>query len=350
MTDKAESWVMNYLSRRAVVVDWNDFVADLYARFKDSSGIDVVEHHVLPDSYVLESFISGLRPAVKPFVKAFKPRLQEESLTSASLHFKQNKYSFNPKPLTPNTLPPLLPTPQCEDLQPVNEADFEPQISVHALAGNQSFQTMRVKVRVQGKDLHILIDSGSTHNFVDVNVATKLGCKLSQIPFQANSVADGNHIPWSCDMVLGIQWFRLLGPVHWDFQKLRMEFDLHNEHFVLKGMPSRKLVVIEGSPTGKQKISTPFQQFWLSKLMGFDYEIPCRCGKENVAADALSWVQGAEILFMAISVVDSNLATLISDSYQLDDNYKAFIQQLQNQVLVAGFNGKTICSEEKGRL
>lgn len=45
MIDKAENWVMNYLSvTRAVVVDWNDFVADLYARFKDDSGMNVVEH------------------------------------------------------------------------------------------------------------------------------------------------------------------------------------------------------------------------------------------------------------------------------------------------------------------
>ncbi|XP_056698019.1 uncharacterized protein [Spinacia oleracea] len=41
----------------------------------------------------------------------------------------------------------------------------------------------------------------------------------------------------------------------------------------------------------QQKISTPFQQFWLSKLMGFYYEIQYKSGKENVAADALSSLQ-----------------------------------------------------------
>ena len=48
----------------------------------------------------------------------------------------------------------------------------------------------------------------------------------------------------------------------------------------------------------QQKISTPFQQFWLSKLMGFDYEIQYKCGKENVAADALSRVHGSALLCM----------------------------------------------------
>lgn len=40
----------------------------------------------------------------------------------------------------------------------------------------------------------------------------------------------------------------------------------------------------------QQKISTPFQQVWLSKLMGFDYEIQYKAGKENNVADALSRV------------------------------------------------------------
>jgi hypothetical protein len=37
-----------------------------------------------------------------------------------------------------------------------------------------------------------------------------------------------------------------------------------------------------------QKIITPMQHQWLVKLMGYDYEIEYRRGKENLAADALS--------------------------------------------------------------
>ena len=38
----------------------------------------------------------------------------------------------------------------------------------------------------------------------------------------------------------------------------------------------------------EQKIATPDQQQWMVKLMGYDYEIQYRPGKENAAADALS--------------------------------------------------------------
>jgi hypothetical protein len=38
----------------------------------------------------------------------------------------------------------------------------------------------------------------------------------------------------------------------------------------------------------QQRISTPPQQKWLYKLMGFDYDIEYHAGKENVVAEALS--------------------------------------------------------------
>lgn len=44
MVDKAESWAFNYFSvRKSLIVDWNDFMADFYARFKDNSALNVVE-------------------------------------------------------------------------------------------------------------------------------------------------------------------------------------------------------------------------------------------------------------------------------------------------------------------
>ena len=40
----------------------------------------------------------------------------------------------------------------------------------------------------------------------------------------------------SCDMVLGVQWLKGLGPVKWDFNRLVMEFDFGGRHHVLKGI------------------------------------------------------------------------------------------------------------------
>jgi hypothetical protein len=38
----------------------------------------------------------------------------------------------------------------------------------------------------------------------------------------------------------------------------------------------------------EQRIATPEQQKWVAKLLGYDYEIIYRPGRENSAADALS--------------------------------------------------------------
>jgi hypothetical protein len=38
----------------------------------------------------------------------------------------------------------------------------------------------------------------------------------------------------------------------------------------------------------EQRISSPEQQKWVTKLFGYDYEIIYKKGKDNVAADALS--------------------------------------------------------------
>ncbi|PSS36078.1 Endonuclease [Actinidia chinensis var. chinensis] len=38
----------------------------------------------------------------------------------------------------------------------------------------------------------------------------------------------------------------------------------------------------------EQRVATPFQQKWIAKLIGYDYEITSKQGKENLVADALS--------------------------------------------------------------
>lgn len=58
------------------------------------------------------------------------------------------------------------------------------------------------------------------------------------------------------------------------FSVQKWEQYLSNGHFIIKtDQKSLKWLL-------QQKISTPFQHFWLSKLLGFDYEIQYKSGKE----------------------------------------------------------------------
>ena len=104
-------------------------------------------------------------------------------------------------------------------------------ISMNAISGINTYQAMKVLGEVKKNSLHILIDSGSTHNFLDVVTARRLSCDMkSTVPLQI-SVANGSKLvsstickdfSWyingvefqtdvmvvplgSCEMILGVQ-------------------------------------------------------------------------------------------------------------------------------------------------
>ncbi|XP_010491426.2 PREDICTED: uncharacterized protein LOC104769009 [Camelina sativa] len=78
----------------------------------------------------------------------------------------------------------------------------------------------------------------------------------------------------------------------------------------------------------EQRLNTPIQQQWLPKLLEFDYEIQYRQGKDNIAADALSRVEGAEVLHMAMSVLECDLLKDIQAHYATDAELKKLIDDL----------------------
>lgn len=100
----------------------------------------------------------------------------------------------------------------------------------------------------------------------------------------------------------------------------------------------------------EQKISTPFQQFWLSKLMGFQYDILYRSGKKNLAADALSRLPGAQLMALALSAVQSDILEKIQASYVLDNNLQQTISQIQQGQSVPKYSYLDGLLRKKGKL
>lgn len=136
---------------------------------------------------------------------------------------------------------------------------------------------MRINGFFNKRTLQLLIDSGSTHNFIDEDTVKKLGCRIEAIKPMTVAVADGNKVcvthlcmnfTWKiqntlftsdcmvlplgcCDMVLGIQWISTLGPIIWDFQKLRMEFMVEGKKHVLRGASNARMKVISDTHLDK---------------------------------------------------------------------------------------------------
>ncbi|CAA7035405.1 unnamed protein product [Microthlaspi erraticum] len=76
------------------------------------------------------------------------------------------------------------------------------------------------------------------------------------------------------------------------------------------------------------KISTPFQHMWLSKLMGFTFEIQYKQGKENYAADALFRVTGSQLLQTTLSQAHQGFYDSIQLLWKTDPQLLKIISDL----------------------
>ncbi|GJS00938.1 putative nucleotidyltransferase, ribonuclease H [Tanacetum coccineum] len=145
----------------------------------------------------------------------------------------------------------------------------EHQISIHALTGLPSYSTMRVQGSMGNRQLHILIDSGSTHNFLDCRLAKKLQCEVQDISLINVRVANGKKLSctqrcldfqWSMqghwfttevlllelesyDMILGVQWLLPLNDILWNFQRMTMKFEVEGQQYELKGLQNNNVSV-----------------------------------------------------------------------------------------------------------
>ena len=138
-----------------------------------------------------------------------------------------------------------------------------PEVSMHALAGQFNPRTIRVKGRIDNHYVNVLVDSGSTHNFMQERIANQMGLPI--IPSKQFKVFIGNGDFLICDskcvavqlciqghkfvmdlfilpiqgadIVLGIQWLELLGLVVTDYKLLTMAFQWKNREVKLVGEP-----------------------------------------------------------------------------------------------------------------
>jgi hypothetical protein len=134
--------------------------------------------------------------------------------------------------------------------------------------------------RLKNQDITVLIDGGSTHNFLDQSVVSRLGlsvlrdktfrvmianremiecngrCLSLTVMIQGCTIqADFYVLPVAaCQAVLGVQWLETLGPIKTDYRELTMSFQQDGITRIFQGLrqsPHRilrdkELVTIEG--------------------------------------------------------------------------------------------------------
>jgi hypothetical protein len=149
----------------------------------------------------------------------------------------------------------------------IEEVDEEPEpvISLHALTGIRLEDTMQIQVKMKDKLLTALLDTGSTHNFVNLNTALSLQLEVCSSRGKvvvsngdkidchglANNLRlcvgpdiftmDAYAIPLdSFDIILGVQFLRTLGPILWDLANMSTAFWKNGYQVLWKGLNSTR--------------------------------------------------------------------------------------------------------------
>ena len=134
-------------------------------------------------------------------------------------------------------------------------------ISCNALTGITTPQTLKIEGHIK----IMLIDSGSTHNFIHYKVAKELNCFLYPAPECQVMVANGGTINFSgkfhnikltmeeyvlnslmlsipmggVDVVLGLQWLQSLWTIAFNFQEHFLKFYLEGKEIELRGITGK---------------------------------------------------------------------------------------------------------------
>lgn len=150
---------------------------------------------------------------------------------------------------------------EIEEVENMQEEIIDEAISLNALLGTMTSNTIKLKGMYGKQKLIILADSGSTHSFMASSCAKQLGCVIKKDAPMRVTAANGRHLmsyhfcfsfKWKihgiefehklrlldvggCDMVLGVDWIRKHNPVSFDFIGYRLQVSVNGKRVELKG-------------------------------------------------------------------------------------------------------------------
>jgi hypothetical protein len=149
-------------------------------------------------------------------------------------------------------------SPETTDITPLSDPpEVELVISLNALTGFSAPQTLKLIGYIKHRKVIILVDSGSTHNFIHRRIAQETHCYIHVVNNFQIMIANGGWIKCGgrcenvrlqigdyllkshmfaiyvggCDIVLGADWLRTLGPIFMDFKELTIQFDQEGHQY-----------------------------------------------------------------------------------------------------------------------
>jgi hypothetical protein len=154
--------------------------------------------------------------------------------------------------------PSMSKSPESTNITPPSDPpEVEPIISLNALIGFSMPQTLKLIGYIKHQKVIILVDSGNTHNFIHHRIAQETHCYIHAVNNFQIMIAIGGSMKCGgrcenvclqigdyhlkshmfsidmggCDIVLGVDWLRTLGPILIYFKDLTMQFDQEGHQY-----------------------------------------------------------------------------------------------------------------------
>nr|GEU95515.1 hypothetical protein [Tanacetum cinerariifolium] len=212
------SWHQQFNKIHGETVDWNVYVEALLKRFSicyedpmsdlknirqqgglvqvyiDAFDLIMTKPQSLADAYCLsklqETNNNVSKKLNKPLVTTTKPVYNNYGKSSGTPTQTAHYTPPRPKPIYNNA-------PYKKQLTHgrfISLEIMEESRGVEEGLGVSTFQTMRVNGQINNKPVNILIDCGSTHNFLDLSTAKKMGCSVKESYPLHVAVPGGNFL------------------------------------------------------------------------------------------------------------------------------------------------------------
>lgn len=156
------------------------------------------------------------------------------------------------------------------------EAQAEVEVSLNAVVGGEGLNTVKLPGWINKKGIVVLVDSGSTHSFVDPMIIHQLNLPTETTSTLNVTVANGEqlqcdqicrNLQWEiqgekfmkdcrvlklggCDIVLGMDWIDLYAPIELHTRPLSISFHKEGKKVNLKGLNGRNKL----KPASKREV------------------------------------------------------------------------------------------------
>jgi hypothetical protein len=159
--------------------------------------------------------------------------------------------------------PSMSKSPESTNITPPSDPPkVEPVISLNALTSFSTPQTLKLIGYIKYQKVIILVDNDRTHNFIHHHIAQETHCYIHAVNNFQIMIANGGSMKCGghcenvclqigdyhlkshmfaidmggCDIVMGANWIRTLGPILMDFKDLTMQFDQEGHQYKFQGI------------------------------------------------------------------------------------------------------------------